>query len=272
MVAGGKPDQDEARRAAGPVAAYPDMLEPPGACIWCETPFAASAIRLRGRIRCPSCGAATTDPWPDAGALEEAYSRYRPHSGRFSGIGDAVLRRTRGRLARRISRLAPPGPVLDVGAGDGTLVDALERRGRDALGLERDSRHPRVREAEITEVEGQWSAIVFWHSLEHLSTPGHDIDQRGTTARARRHPVGGGAQQRQSAGAGVPRPLAAPRPASPSRTSARRPRSPIASSSWGLELTRVSHWRGGQVVFGWLQGLVGCAPGTPGPLRRNPQA
>jgi hypothetical protein len=31
--------------------------------------------------------------------------------------------------------------------------------------------------------------------------------------------------------------------------------------SLGLAVTRVSHWRGGQVLFGWLHGLVGALPG-----------
>jgi hypothetical protein len=31
----------------------------------------------------------------------------------------------------------------------------------------------------------------------------------------------------------------------------------------GLEVRRVSHWRGGQLVFGWLHGLLGTLPGRP---------
>jgi hypothetical protein len=31
----------------------------------------------------------------------------------------------------------------------------------------------------------------------------------------------------------------------------------------GLEVRRRSAWRGGQVVFGWLHGLVGTFPGRP---------
>jgi hypothetical protein len=31
----------------------------------------------------------------------------------------------------------------------------------------------------------------------------------------------------------------------------------------GLTVTRVSHWRGGQMLFGWLHGLVGSLPGEP---------
>ena len=72
----------------------------------------------------------------------------------------------------------PPGRVLDVGAGDGSLLDALGRRGREALGLERDRGAPDVRDADITEIEGDWSAIVFWHSLEHLPAPGPGARRR----------------------------------------------------------------------------------------------
>jgi hypothetical protein len=65
-------------------------------------------------VSCSHRGVANTDPWPTEAELDAAYrSWYRPASGRFSGIGDAVLRRTRSRLARRLDRIAPPGPVLD---------------------------------------------------------------------------------------------------------------------------------------------------------------
>ena len=70
-----------------------------------------------------------------------------------------------------------------------------------------------------------------------------------------------GAQQRQPAGAGVRRSLAAPRPAAASRPSDRRTRSPPASSVSGLNVERVSSVRGGQIVIGWLDGLVGALPG-----------
>jgi SAM-dependent methyltransferase len=229
-------------------------------CAWCGAAFGPSAARLGGRRRCASCGAATTDPWPGAAELERAYARYRPPSGRFAGIGDAVLRRTRATLAARVDRLAPPGPVLDVGAGDGILLDALRARGRKALGLERDSRREDVREADITDLDCVWSAIVFWHSLEHLPTPGRAIDQ------AERHLRAGGAlliampnsASLQALAFGdrwfhldLPRHLVH----LPAATLTERLR------SHGLTVTRVSHWRGGQALFGWLHGLVGTLPG-----------
>ena len=70
--------------------------------------------------------------------------------------------------------------MLDVGAGDGALVAAgSSRDGRDVLGLEREARPARRGGAgEIEDVEGEWAAIVFWHSLEHLRSPGEALDRR----------------------------------------------------------------------------------------------
>jgi hypothetical protein len=230
-------------------------------CRWCGAPL-GPAGRQAGRRRCAGCGAATTDPWPTPEELELAYARYRPESGRFAGIGDAVLRRTRARLAERINAEAPPGPVLDVGAGDGTLIDALRARGREAVGLERDSRRPDLCEADVTELDGRWSAIVFWHSLEHLPDAGPAIDHAG------RHLSPGGmllvavpnSSSLQALVFGdrwfhldLPRHLVH----LPARALTARLR------SLGLTVTRVSHWRGGQLVFGWLHGLVGSLPGRP---------
>jgi SAM-dependent methyltransferase len=253
------------RSQGGPIAVPEDQsagAHHPATCVWCGAPLGPSAERLAGRTRCGACGAATTDPWPSAEALDRAYARYRPESGRFAGIGDAVLRRTRAHLAGRVDGLAPPGPVLDVGAGDGTLLDALHAKGRDALGLERDSRRPDVWEADIGELGGEWSAIVFWHSLEHVPAAGQAIDH------AAAHLRGGGVLL-----------VAVPNAASwQARVFGDRwlhldlprhlvhlPGAAVIARlrSLGLTVTRVSHWRGGQALFGWLHGLVGGLPGRP---------
>ena len=147
------------------------------ACVWCGAPLEQSAVRQLGRIRCAACGAATIDPWPTDEELSGAYGAwYRPESGRrFGVLGDELLRRTRGSLAARLDAIAPPGPVLDVGAGDGTLIDALARRGRAATGLERAAAREDLRHEPIEEMDGEWAAVVFWHSLEHLPAPGEAI-------------------------------------------------------------------------------------------------
>ncbi len=223
----------------------------------------SSAPRLPGRRLCLSCGAGTTDPWPDDIELARAYETwYRPSSGRFSGPGDRLLRRTRGLLARRLDEIAPPGQVLDVGAGDGALLDALRATGRGVLGLERDGGRPDMSDATLEELRPSFAAIVFWHSLEHLREPGAAI------ARAAELLAPGGVlvvavpnAHSLQAGAFGARWLALDFP----RHLVHLPARALLARLKGLGLTveRVDYLRGGQVVFGWLHGLVGLLPGHP---------
>src|ERR1700683_3228530 len=91
--------------------AYAQTQAPPAVeCAWCGHQFGNEDDRLTGRVRCSVCGVATTSPWPSDEQLGAAYADwYRPTSGRFSGLGDKVLRRTRSALADRLHRLVPPG-------------------------------------------------------------------------------------------------------------------------------------------------------------------
>lgn len=232
-------------------------------CAWCEHPFDGTEDRRTGRVWCARCGVATTSPWPSATQLNEAYGGwYRPATGRFAGLGDTVFRRTRGALAGRLNRVLPPGPVLDVGAGDGALVEAFLRRGREAVGLEPHASGPHLRSTEIEEMSGAWAAVIFWHSLEHLRRPAAAL------AHAAALLVPGGrlvvavpnAASLQARVFGerwfaldLPRHLVHLSPA------------PLLSKieSLGMRVERVSYLRGGQVVFGWVHGLVGRLPGQP---------
>lgn len=229
-------------------------------CAWCGDDLARGSP-LRGRTRCAACGVATAVPWPTEEELERAYrGAYRPASGRFAGPGDALLRRLRASLAGRIDRIAPPGPVVDVGAGDGALVDALARRGRDVIGLERDAAPPRVRAGTLADLDGRWAAVVFWHSLEHLRAPGEALAQaarllapRGVVVVAM--PDAASLQARAFGdrwfALDPPRHLVhVPKPALLARL-----------AELGLRVERDGRLRGGQVVFGWLHGLVGLLPG-----------
>jgi hypothetical protein len=226
----------------------------PAACAWCGAGL-AGARRAPGGLRCPRCHVVTTAPWPSAAELDAAYAgAYRPAEGRFSGPGDAVLRVTRGALARRIDARAPAGEVLDVGAGDGTLVRALRRRGRAATGIERGDR-------DLAALTGPYAAVVLWHSLEHLPAPGAALD------RAARLLAPGGllvvavpniaSLQARAAGE---RWLALDPPRHLTHIPA--PALVAALRDRGLAVERVSHWRGGQVVFGWLDWLVRTATGA----------
>jgi hypothetical protein len=109
---------------------------------------------------------------------------------------------------------------------------------------------------------GSWSAIIFWHSLEHLRQP----------VRALRHAaklvVPGGtlvvavpnATSTQARLFGdrwlaldLPRHLVHITP----------PALLSELEKLGFRIERVSYLRGGQVLFGWLHGLVAQFPGHP---------
>jgi SAM-dependent methyltransferase len=223
-------------------------------CAWCGAP-ADGSERLPGRRRCRECGAATIDPWPSEEELDRAYGDwYRPPSGRrFAPGGDALLRWTRASLARRLDRIAPPGPVLDVGAGEGVLVAALQRRGREAVGVERGDEG-------LDRLGDGWAAVVFWHSLEHLPEPGAAI------RRAARLLVPGGVvvvavpdSDSLQAGAFGDRwlHLDPPRHLVHLTTEALT----AGLERCGFAVERVSRVRGGQIAIGWLDGLVGSLPG-----------
>lgn len=233
-------------------------------CGWCGVPLARSTRPSGWTVAaCASCGAYTTVPQPTEAELDAAYGAwYRPQQGRFGTVGDALLRFGRTRLARRLDALAPPGPIVDVGAGDGALVDAIIRRGRDALGLERVARGEHVQALDFSSLGGDWAAVVMWHTLEHLREPGAAIRH------ARSLLLDGGLLIVAIPNAGsiqarlfgerwfawdLPRHLVH----LPARTLV------DGLERAGLRVTRVSHWRGGQVLFGWLHGLVALLPGNP---------
>jgi SAM-dependent methyltransferase len=233
----------------------------PTACAWCHAPLAETGVPLRGRVLCSRCGVATTSPWPSDAELDAAYGDwYRPEAGRFSGIGDAILRRSRGALARRIDAIAPAGRVLDVGAGDGALLDAIAATGRERLGLERRIQRSDVRDAAVEELDPPWSAVVLWHSLEHLRDPAGALraasdllGERGVIVVA--VPNSDSLQAKAFGDRWLALDLPRHLVHIPARALLDRLR------ECGLRVTRVSYVRGGQVVFGWLHGLVAGASG-----------
>lgn len=262
-------DAGPAAGAAAPAtggASGPDRSAGPAACPWCGAPTADTVPTGTRRVRCASCGVQLTWPWPAAAELDAAYADwYRPEGGRFSGPGDAILRVTRGSTARAVDRIAPEGVVVDVGAGDGHLLDALHRRGREAIGLERDAdttARPDLRDDALDELERPArgaAAVVLWHVIEHLPEPREAIREAARLLRP-----GGvlvlacpNADSRQARSFGdrwlawdQPRHLVHFTPAALEE----------GLRAEGFTVRRRGHLRAGQSVFCALHGLVGRVP------------
>jgi len=152
--------------------------------------------------------------------------------------------------------------VLDVGAGDGALLDALRARGREAVGLERSSARPGIAAQDLSEVEGVWAAVVFWHSLEHLPEPASALEQAARLLVAKgvlivAVPNSDSLQARVFGKRWLA--LDLPRHLVHLTSGALQSR----LQELGLQVGRVSYLRGGQVLFGWLDGIVGALPGHP---------
>jgi SAM-dependent methyltransferase len=235
------------------------------ACAWCGASL-ERAERLPPRLaRCERCGALTTYPVPSGPELDRAYAEwYRPlGERRFSFLGDAILARSRAALARRVDDVSPPGPVLDVGAGEGWLLDALRARGRRATGLERAGHRADMLDEPVEKVvgDGDWAAVIFWHSIEHLPAPGSALK-----AAARLLSAGGmlfiavpNTASLQSRAFG-PRWLHLDLPRHTVHLSTDALVTRLRDAGFSIE--RVSQARGGQIVIGWLDGLVGALPGN----------
>jgi len=161
------------------IADPPNAVRAAPTCAWCEQPLERGPLRGLGQLRCDHCGATTALDWPAEHELVRVplmpvAQMRKAH--RVCTLGEATRRRVRRRLATRIARVAPPGPVLDVSSGDRLLLDALRATGRLTTGIvsgrSAAAERAGLQQAEITELGGRYAAIVFWQSLGRLRAPG----------------------------------------------------------------------------------------------------
>jgi SAM-dependent methyltransferase len=149
---------------------------------WQRVPGGEPADRQEYELeRCASCGSAVTDGAPPE---PEAYEsgQYSPARPRMAGPVDAFQRFVTRQPVRFLERagLDPGARVLDVGAGPGRLVSALNDAGFTARGIEPSRRSsalahqagiPVERRDLFEHAESNLDAAVMWHVLEHLDDP-----------------------------------------------------------------------------------------------------
>lgn len=179
----------------------------PSCCPGCKTVVEDPQVLLRGHDRltgapgsfavlaCPGCGLAFTHPRLEpedfATYYPETYSAYRPNvSDQRPSLGERV-----GALQQEaIVRFGPyrqvwkrgPGRLLDVGCGAGDLAAFFGRRGWNVAGIEPSAaaaEHARAVGVEAVTgtladapwEDGEFDAILFNHSLEHIDDPAEAV-------------------------------------------------------------------------------------------------
>jgi SAM-dependent methyltransferase len=139
----------------------------------------SAATRLL--LRCASCGTGVSaGPAPGFAEAHEA-GAYAPGAPRAARAAAPVLRAFDRRRAALLARVAaPPGPLLDVGAGKGRFVAHARAHGWEATGIEPSGRHraPWVQQVAIEEHDArELGAITLWHVLEHLEDPAGALER-----------------------------------------------------------------------------------------------
>lgn len=187
----------------------------------------------------------------------EASPRHATHAPGGGWLGRATSRA----LARRLSRIAPRGPVLVVGGPHRELVGALRAFRREVTYLQSlaDGKAP---SEELARARGGWAAILFFDSLERLSDPGASL------VNASRMLVPGGVLAVAGVDAGGVLDETPADDATAAWTeSGRANPSPnaVVEALAGLDLSvdLLRHPGGWRIVSGWMHGLLDPVPGRP---------
>jgi len=133
---------------------------------------------------CHACNLDVTVPAPSETEIGAYYpTTYYGTGNRFTGGVEWFLDTLYGLRADRITRMRPPGKVLDVGCGRGLLLNKLRERGWDVSGTElsdeaavyaRERLGIPVRTGSLLNANfpaEEFDLVLLWHVLEHLHDP-----------------------------------------------------------------------------------------------------
>lgn len=130
---------------------------------------------------CEDCGLAFANPGHEAEALKSLYDEdglwasSRQHTAPPSDPSSSSIARLFGTIASDLNVLSPPvdAAALDIGCGDGGLLNGLQRLGWQTYGIEPAIKIAFRRHVELTQVPDteQFRLIVLRHVLEHLRDP-----------------------------------------------------------------------------------------------------
>jgi SAM-dependent methyltransferase len=162
-----------------------------GACRAAISRRVPSAVEEFDLALCDVCGSARTWPPVPAAEIGSWYRQdyYGKGNVRFNALFESLTRWFRQRRANRVRHWTKKGLVLDVGCGRGLTLSYLRDAGYQTIGFEvsdiaahhaRDLRGLDVRTGDFLNSDlpdDTFEAVIFWHSLEHLSDPLAALDR-----------------------------------------------------------------------------------------------
>lgn len=153
-------------------------------CLICAHEAGGFLLRKRSLVlaRCERCGFVQQDPLPGAAEYDARYQHVDGYCSDTLRDKPLFLRRDE-RVLAGLARAGAAGPLLDVGAGAGILMEAARSVGWRAVGLE-------LAQASVERIRGElglevhacglesaplapesFGVVTFSHSLEHLLDP-----------------------------------------------------------------------------------------------------
>jgi 2-polyprenyl-3-methyl-5-hydroxy-6-metoxy-1,4-benzoquinol methylase len=134
-------------------------------------------------VKCVQCGLSYLNPRPSPSELSAIYpeDRYHPFSA-MNAEGETAPAPLLWKRVQRLTTIAGPGRVLDLGCGSGLFLKAMQEVGWYCVGVELNAMaaefaHYRlgldVRQGDISQLElpEKFDLVTLWDVLEHTGSP-----------------------------------------------------------------------------------------------------
>lgn len=127
-------------------------------------------------VQCSRCTIASTLPVLSPGELNEHYHAYY---GRRKSFADGIINGIRSKRVGSLHVSGKPPRILDVGCGNGLLIEKLQKQGWSVKGTEiapadhiKGVLSDRICQADLVDCRyetKEFDVVMMWHVLEHVS-------------------------------------------------------------------------------------------------------
>lgn len=124
--------------------------------------------------KCSNCAVASVNPIPSNKELEKFYNEsYYAYN--YYGLLNRCFLKLR---ANKVQKNKRNGSILDIGCGEGSFLEEMEKRGFECYGLETSKagitasrKKGIVVYEDIQKIKRKFDVITLWHVFEHITNP-----------------------------------------------------------------------------------------------------